>query len=170
MMYEEMMELEEMLDVVEDYIHETDRILARRHRNGDIREKLHLADIYPISTDSIRKNGNGAYIRKGNQIRYQYEQISSRKNRREEGKREIRRYIPESYEDTTPSYRDVLQLELSALILEADIISSELRAMTESDCPDWITVGFLTDDLSAVGNRIREVRTVLDNEDGVWSF
>ena len=149
---------------------ETETVLARKHRKGDIKAKHHLAKIYPISTDSIRRNGNGAYIHKGNVIRYQYEQTISRKNRREEGKREIREYIPESYEDSTPSYREALERELAALRIESALLTDDLRYQSESENPDWYTIGFINDELYDIGRRIGEINTVLENAEGVWHF
>ena len=68
----------------------------RKHIKGDNKAKRRLASIYPISTDSIRKTRNGAYIHKGNTYGWNREwKRSFTKQSREEGKREIRDYVPD---------------------------------------------------------------------------
>lgn len=160
---------DEMLEEMR-FFHETETALARKHRKGDIKAKHHLAEIYPISTDSIRRNGNGAYIHKGNVIRYQYEQTISRKHRREEGKRQVREYMPESFEDSAPSYREALERELAALRCEAMLLSDEQKSLEEDQYPDWYLIGAVFDDLMRTYNRINQINAVLENEDGVWHF
>ena len=78
------------------YASETAKELARKHRKEDIKAKERLRRIYPISTDSIRQNRNGAYIRKGNTYRGIREwKRMDRKISREEGKRICRNYVDE---------------------------------------------------------------------------
>lgn len=70
------------------------RDLARRHRKKGKKARRHLATIYPISTDSIRKTQNGAYIHKGNTHKWNSEwKRLDTKARREAGKSEIRHYL-----------------------------------------------------------------------------
>ena len=162
-------EMNEMMETMV-YAHETEQEIMRRHRKGDIAAKKHLAAIYPISTESVRKTRNGAYIHKGNTIRYQYEQTISRKHRREEAKREIREYIPESYVDNTPGYREALERELAALRLEKSCLNRDREALINDDYPDYYLIGEVDDEIYAVCGRISEIAEVLDNEVGTWSF
>ena len=97
-MLEEINPVEEEDDLVDtvDYARETAKELARKHRKEDIKAKERLRRIYPISTDSIRQNRNGAYIRKGNTYRGIREwKRMDRKISREEGKRICRNYVDE---------------------------------------------------------------------------
>lgn len=84
------------------FTREVEREMGKNRWEATAKAKRRLAAIAPIQntgTTPIRLNRNGAYIRKGNRIVYKEDKIASRKNRREEGKAEIRRYTYELEEE-----------------------------------------------------------------------
>ena len=142
-----MSEIEEMEKEIaeEDYVDDTPyaseiiRNLARRHRKNGKKAKRHLATVYPISTDSVRKTRNGAYIHKGNTCEaHGYWKRYDNKVSRLEGKRLCREWEPEEPETTMPEEPDILtrisdleeelhwnMMELSAAQAEVDYYLQE---------------------------------------------
>lgn len=111
----------------------------RKHIKGDNKAKRHLATVYPISTDSVRRTRNGAYIHKGNTCEaHGYWKRYDNKLSRLEGKRLCREWEPEEPDTTVPEEPDILtriadleeelhwnMMELSAAQAEVDYYLQE---------------------------------------------
>lgn len=167
-------EMNEMEMREEMYAREIELMLRQKHWDAAIDARKHLAAIYPIQSPrsaSIRKTRNGAYIHKGNTYKWNHEwKRLETKNLREEAKREIREYIPESYVDSTPNYRESLERELAALRLEKSCLNRDREVLINDDYPDYYLIGEVDDEIYAICGRISEIAEVLDNEVGTWSF
>lgn len=99
----------------------------RKHIKGDSKAKDRLRRLHPISTDSIRKTRNGAYIHKGNtyKLNSEWKRLDT-KARREAGKSEIRHYIPEEETFNEAEIRRT-PTEIEEEITKLDTFVNELR-------------------------------------------
>ena len=109
----------------------------RKHIKGDSKAKDRLRRLYPISTDSVRRTRNGAYIHKGNTCKWDWKRYDNKVSRLE-GKRLCREWEPEEPETTVPEEPDILtrisdleeelhwnMMELSAAQAEVDYYLQE---------------------------------------------
>ena len=126
----------------------------RKHIKGDNKAKRHLASIYPISTDSIRKTRNGAYIHKGNTCEaHGYWKRYDNKVSRMEGKRLCREWEPEEPDTTVPEEPDIptrisdLEEELHWNMIELSSAQAE--------------VDYYLNECLAISNEIERLRTLL---------
>lgn len=150
-MYEEM-----NMDEIVEFFHEIEKETARINRKANIKAKRHLVDIYSIVSDTVRQNRNGAYIRKGNTFRGgTFYKRYDHKVEREEGKAEVRNYIPEPETETiiTPSAE------------EKEI----RRLMTEiADARQYIAD--IERSISRMEKRIADLQAIITGEARSWSF
>lgn len=127
---EENISEESWSEILADENDEEEESLKGRRRmriKGNAKAKRRLAELYPISTNSIRKTRNGAYIHKGNTYKWNSEwKRLDTKARREEGKAEIRNYI---HEEETFNEAEIRRTptEIEEEITKLDTFVNELR-------------------------------------------
>lgn len=157
-MYVECEMLEEMEEV--RFSREIEFEIACHRWDSTIKAKEHLAAIYPISTDSVRKNRNGAYIHKGNTYKWHkaWKRLDT-KISREEGKREIREWEAETETITatetalTPSPEEMQIAIIRDYIREAE----EEKAILERR-------------IANMNRRIEELQAIVSGDARSWSF
>lgn len=137
------------------YASEIIRNLARRHRKGDNKAKRHLATIYPISTDSIRKTRNGAYIHKGNTCKWDWKHYDNKLSRME-GKRFCREWMPEDDTTTLSTVNNTREIEVRIADLEEELHWNmmELAAAREE-------VDYYLQECLEISNEIERLRKLL---------
>lgn len=163
--YENEKENEMKVEVFEDveevrFARESEFETACHRWDTNIKAKEHLAAIYPISTDSVRKNRNGAYIHKGNTNRWHkaWKRLDT-KISREEGKREIREWEAETETITvtetvlTPSPEEMQIAIIRDYIREAE----EEKAILERR-------------IANMNRRIEELQEIISGNARSWSF
>lgn len=154
--------MDEMLEEMEEvrFYREIELETASRRWDAKTKAREHLAAIYPISTDSVRKNRNGAYIHKGNTDRWHkaWKRLDT-KISREEGKRQIREWeaeteaITETETVLTPSPEEMQIAMIRDYIREAE----EEKALIERR-------------IANMNRRIEELQTIISGDARSWSF
>lgn len=159
-MYVEMLfdELEEVEEV--RFSREIEREIGKRRWDSEPKAKRHLEKIYPISTDSVRKNRNGAYIHKGNTWKWHkaWKRLDT-KISREEGKREIREWEAET--ETITATETVLTP--SPEEMQIAIIRDYIREAEEEKA-------ILERRIANMNRRIEELQAIISGDARSWSF